>query len=271
MIKLDSKLESWFVAISEFVGRLVLQGYKQVYDTIDFGKYTIHQAYAGPRRTKLIFQQMEFVGNESLTIIMISGFFIGAVFSLQIGHIFAIFGAQGMMGAATAKALVRELSPLVVGFLLAGRGGAAITAEIATMKVNEQVDAMEAMAVDPVSYLVVPRVIAAVTMLPVLTGIFTFTGMLGSLAVGILIFNVDQGVFFDKLIKIVALKDIWSGLQKALVFGFVIALLACRYGLSASGGAKGVGLATTRSVVVQLLVLLGFDFVITYFQIAILK
>lgn len=212
---------------------------------------------------------MEFIGNQSLLIIMISGFFLGAVFSLQIGSIFTIFGAQGMLGAASGKALSRELSPLVTGFLIAGRGGAAITAEIGTMKVNEQVDAMEAMGVNPVSYLVVPRFVAGVLMVPMLVGIFNFTGQLGSFVVGIFQFDVDQGVFFRKLVDIVHMRDIWSGMQKAVVFGGVISLIACRYGLYASGGAKGVGVATTNSVVTTLLVILGIDFLITYLQIAI--
>lgn len=258
---------SLLVAVPTFIGRTIIKLIEQLGSFVLFLRYTLHQAFAGPFRTRLIFQHMEFIGNDSLTIIMISGFFIGAVFSLQIGSIFEIFGAQGMMGAATGKALARELSPLVAGFLIAGRGGAAITAEIATMRVSEQVDAMEAMAVDPVSYLVVPRVIAGTTMMPLLTGVFTFTGMIGSFVVGSMMFDVDHGVFFDKLIRMVTMQDIWSGLQKALAFGFIISLLACRYGLMASGGAKGVGRATTNSVVTMLLVLLGVDFMITYIQI----
>ena len=118
------------------------------------------------------------------------------------------------------------------------------------------------------SYLVAPRFIAAVTMTPVLVGIFNFTGMIGALGVGILIFDVDQGVFFEKLISVVGVDDIWNGMVKAAVFGGLIALLACRFGLSASGGAKGVGLATTNSVVTTLMVVLGVDFIITYLQIA---
>lgn len=260
-------VKTHFESLAIHVGRLVL-GYMQ-----DMGKFTLfvrdtaEQMVRGPMRRRNIFQQMEFVGNESLTIIMVSGFFIGAVFSLQIGTIFRIFGAEGMMGAATGKALSRELSPLLTGFLLAGRGGAAMTAEIATMKVNEQVDAMEAMAVDPVSYLVVPRLMACVLMTPLLVGIFNFTGQLGSLAVGVILFDVNQGTFFDKLVNIMKAEDIWSGMQKALVFGTVIGLVSCRFGLTASGGAKGVGKATTNSVVSTLLVLLALDFFITYLQV----
>ena len=141
-----------------------------------FIRATFLQLLTPPFRMKLIFQQMEFIGNQSLFIVLICGFFIGAALSLQIGTIFVIFGAEGMLGAANAKALSRELSPLITGFLLAGRAGASITAEIATMKVNEQIDAMEAMAVDPINYLVVPRLIAAVLMLPVLVSVFNLIG-----------------------------------------------------------------------------------------------
>ena len=176
-----------------------------------------------------------------------------------------------MMGAANGKALTRELSPLITAFLLAGRGGAAITAEISTMKVNEQIDAMEAMGVSPISYLVAPRFIAALLMMPLLVGVFNFTGEIGSLTVGVFLFDVDQGVFFAKLIDMVTGKDIWCGMEKAVVFGAIISLLSCRFGLLAKGGAKGVGLATTNAVVSMLLVILGVDFLITYIQIVVIK
>jgi len=159
------------------------------------------------------------------------------------------------------------LAPMLTGFLLAGRAGAAMTAEISTMKVNEQIDAMEAMGVEPVNYIVVPRLIAMVIMAPILSGIFVFIGVFGAYVVGVALFHVDVAAFFSKIIEIVSTGDIWSGMQKAVVFGALIALIACRYGLRASGGAKGVGRATTNSVVITLLVLLAFDFAITYLQV----
>lgn len=258
----------FLVHFNKFIGRKIITGLSDLGSFMVFLKETFSQTIRPPFRVRLIFQQMEFIGNQSVNIILVSGFFIGAVFSLQIGSIFGIFGAQGMMGAATGKALARELSPLMTAFLLAGRGGAAITAEIASMKVNEQIDAMEAMAVDPISYLVVPRLIAGVAILPILVGIFNLVGQIGSLIVGTYIFDVDQGVYFDKLVNVVGIEDIWSGMQKAIIFGAVISMIACRYGLKASGGAKGVGQATTNSVVVTLLTLLGLDYFITYIQIA---
>ncbi len=228
----------------------------------------IKQAFHRPFRVQLVFQQLEFIGNQSLNIILLTGFFTGAVFGLQIGGIFEIFQAEGLMGGATGKALCRELAPLMTGFLLAGRAGSAMTAEIATMRVNEQVDAMEAMAVDPVNYLVVPRMIASVAMLPFLCSVFIFIGVLGAFFSGIVIFDVDQGVFVEKIIWLVQPSDIWAGLEKTVVFAVIIASIACRYGLNASGGAKGVGVATTDSVVATLLTILASDFTITYFQTA---
>jgi len=220
-----------------------------------------------PFRRTLLFQQLEFIGNQSLGIILLTGFFTGAVFALQIGGIFQIFRAEGLMGAATGKALTRELAPLMTAFLLTGRAGSAMTAEISTMKVNEQVDAMEAMAVDPVSYLVVPRFLAALLITPFLCGVFIFIGVIGAYLVGVGIFNIDVGVFMEKIKWIVKPGDISSGLQKALIFAAIYSTMACRYGLRASGGAKGVGIATTDSVVRTLLVVLLFDVVITYLQI----
>jgi phospholipid/cholesterol/gamma-HCH transport system permease protein len=142
-----------------------------------------------------------------------------------------------------------------------------MTAEISTMKVNEQVDAMEAMAVDPISYLVVPRFIAALLIIPLLCAVFIFVGVLGAYIAGVVLFNIDQGLFVEKMTLIVAPKDIWRGLIKSFAFSGIMASIACKYGLNAKGGAKGVGIATTNSVVVTLLAILFVDVIITYFQI----
>lgn len=220
-----------------------------------------------PHRVGLLFTHMEFIGNQSLNIIIGAGVAVGAVFGLQIGAIFVVFRAESMMGAATGKALCQELAPLITAILITGRAGAAMTAEIATMKVNEQVDAMEAMATDPISYLVVPRVLASILIMPLLCSVFIFTGVLGSFLAGTLLFHVDEGLFVQKITTLVTSKDIWRGLSKAFVFAAIMAVICCRYGLRASGGAKGVGIATTNAVVVTLLAMLAVDVVLTYFQI----
>jgi phospholipid/cholesterol/gamma-HCH transport system permease protein len=217
-------------------------------------------------RVRLVFRQLEFVGNKSLNIIFLSSIFTGAVLGLQLGKIFGLFRAEGLMGAATGKALALELAPVMCGFIVTGRAGAAMAAEIATMRVNEQIDAMEAMGVDPVSYLIVPRIVASTLMMPVLSGVFLSLGVLGCYIVGQALFGVDNQVFLRQLQELVWVSDIRKGLFKATVFGFILSSIACYRGFNARGGAKGVGEATTQAVVTSLLSILIVDFFITYFQ-----
>lgn len=237
-----------------------------------FGRYAIFVSsvfrwmFRKPVRFKLIFKQLEFVGNKSLGIIFLSALFTGAVLGLQIGKIFGIFKAEGLMGATTGKALALELGPVMCGFIVTGRAGAAMAAEIGTMRVNEQLDAMEAMGVDPVSYLVVPRVVGSVIMLPVLAGIFLFLGVLGCYILGIALFHLDTKIFMENVRWLVWTSDIRKGLFKAAVFGFILSSIACYKGYYAKGGAKGVGEATTEAVVASLLTILIVDFFITYVQ-----
>ncbi len=215
----------------------------------------------------LIFRQLEFVGNKSSLIIFIASLFVGAVLGLQLGVIFKLFSAEGLMGAATGKSLAIELGPVMCGFIVTGRAGAAMAAEIATMRVNEQIDAMEAMGINPISYLVVPRVIASLLMMPLLSGIFLFVGVVGCYFVALTFYQVDTLTFMRQLKWIVEWQDVIKGLEKAAVFGFIFSSIACYKGFRAKGGAKGVGEATTIAVVNSLLSLLIADFIITLFQV----
>ena len=157
---ISQNLQSQFVELVEAFGNRLVTKIARVGGFLIFLKEIAHWTVKPPFRINLLIQQLEFIGNQSLNIIMISAVAVGAAFGLQIGGIFAVFGAESMLGAATAKALCQEMAPLVTLILVTGRAGSSMTAEISTMKVNEQVDAMEAMAVDPISYLVVPRVIS---------------------------------------------------------------------------------------------------------------
>lgn len=250
----------------EALGRWVMGSLSSMASFSIFCIEVIGHLIRGPIRMRLVWQACEFVGNRSLGIILLTGFFVGAVFGLQIGEIYQIFAAEGLMGASVAKALAREIAPMFTGFLLAGRAGSAMTAEVATMRVGEQIDAMEAMGVNPISYLVVPRFIALVLMLPLLSGIFVVVGTWGAYVIGAWRYGVDEGAFMSRLVFLVENEDIWSGIIKALIFGALMAIVSCRYGLSASGGAKGVGLATTNAVVMIFLGLLAIDVIITYFD-----
>lgn len=264
----NSVLSRFAVTQIAGVGQRITMFVRVIGGFMIFMRHVFQQTFSPPFRGRLILQQMDFIGNQSLNIVMMSAFFVGAVFGLQIGIVFKIFMAEGIMGAATGKALARELAPMMTGFLISGRAGSAITAELATMRVSEQIDAMEAMGVDPVSYLVVPRLLAGMVIVPVICGIFMFVGVFGAFVMGVFLFDVDQGVFFDKIVSIVRVKDVIDGLTKAFIFSFVIILIACQFGLKAGGGAKGVGSATTNSVVTTFLVLLAVDFFMTYLQIA---
>lgn len=259
-----SRIALWPI---EQLGALTLRSLRDALDFFAFVREIWYWATRRPFRLQLLWQQLDFIGNQSLNILIISAFSVGAVFGLLVGGVFQVFRAENLLGGVTAKALCMELAPLTTLILLAGRAGSSMCAEIAIMKVNEQVDALEAMAVDPVSYLVVPRVLAATFIMPLLTGIFIFVGIFGSYLVGMTIFHVDQGLFLEKITRIVEVKDLWRGLIKSVVFASIMATICCRYGLVAKGGAKGVGVSTTKAVVTTLLSVLAVDVVITYFQV----
>lgn len=250
-------------------GSVILTYVKSVGVVVLYLADVMRQSVQRPFRTKLILDQLYFIGNQSMVIILMTSFFTGAAFALSIGPFFQNFKAESVMGAATAISLARELAPMMTAFLMIGRAGSSMTAEISTMRVSEQIDAMEAMGVDPIGYLVVPRVLASMIMLPLLCGLFIFVGIIAAYTIGMTLFSVDKGIFFERITWLAEGSDIFLGLQKSLIFAFVIAAMSCRFGLNASGGAKGVGMATTNSVVTCLLGVLGCDYVITYIQLVV--
>lgn len=215
---------------------------------------------------KLLFQQIAFVGQRSVLIVLISGIMVGGIFGFQLAEIFKLFGAESMIGASTAFALTRELGPIFCAFLVTARAGSAMAAEIASMKVNEQIDAMRVMCVDPFAYLVVPRVIASFLVLPLLNVFFVIAGVFASYLVGILFYQVDIADFYSKIQWIVQPGDLSMGMQKAAIFGALLSLIGCFSGLRAQGGAKGVGQSTTTAVVTSYVLVLVSDFFISYLQ-----
>ena len=216
-----------------------------------------------PYRLRLFFRQMDYIGVGSIVIIAITGFFTGAVFTLQSNLAFRNFGAEGFTGATVALSLTRELSPVLTGLMVTGRSGSAMAAEIGTMRVTEQIDALEVMAVNPIQYLVTPRLLAAVLMMPALTMTYNVIGMLGAWLVGVGYLGIDDNVFWTRVWLYVDPDDIIVGLIKAACFGFIIAAVSCHRGFNASGGAEGVGRATTRAVVLSSVSILISDYFIT--------
>lgn len=209
---------------------------------------------------------MEFVGNRSLGIILLAGFMVGGIFGFQLGEIFRLFGAESLIGASTAFALSRELAPIVGSFLVTARAGSAMAAELGTMKVNEQIDAIKVMAVNPYAYLVAPRLLGAIIMMPILATIFVLSGVFAAFIIGVLFYGIDSADFFAKIRWMMETKDLWMGMQKSALFGFMFASIGCYQGFKTSGGAKGVGQATTVAVVTTYVTILVLDFFITYMQ-----
>jgi phospholipid/cholesterol/gamma-HCH transport system permease protein len=219
-----------------------------------------------PIKLMLLIVQMEFVGIRSFWIIVLAGCMIGGIFGFQLGEIFKVFGTTSMMGAAAAYVLSRELAPVTGAMLVAGRAGSAMAAEIAIMRVNEQIDAMRVMAVNPYGYLIAPRVLASMIMMPLLSSIFVVSGILMAFFVGVVFYDVDVGRFIERIAWVVDPSDVFQGIQKAIVFGFILSTVGCYKGFYARGGARGVGQATTASVVISFVLILIFDFIISYIQ-----
>ena len=202
----------------------------------------------------------EYIGFGSLPIVLLVGGFTGMVMSLQSVYAFRQFGLESFAGGTTGKALSIELGPVLTSLMLAGRAGAGIATELGTMRITEQIDALESMAVNPTQYLVLPRVIAAMIVTPMLTLLFFVVGMGGAWLVAIVLEGVDQGQWIANLRDIVQPTDVIQGLIKGVFFGFLVALVGCFQGYNASGGGRGVGMGTTRAVVISSVATLIADF-----------
>jgi len=216
-----------------------------------------------PLRLRLIFKQMEFVGVRSIFVVVLTGMFTGMVMALQGYHGFRMFSAEGMVGATVALGMTRELGPVLTSLMVTARAGSAMAAEIGTMKVTEQVDALYVMAANPIQYLIVPRVIAGVIMVPFLTIISDFVGIVGGYFVGVGLLNINSGIFMKNITKMVELSDIFNGLVKAACFGLILSLVGCYKGFRTTGGAEGVGRATTEAVVLASITILISDYFLT--------
>ncbi len=218
---------------------------------------------AGPFRWREIILSMEFVGVGSLPIVLITGVFTGMVFAIQTAVAFEIFNAKSLIGGSVAMSLVRELAPSLTALMVAGRVGSAMCTELGTMRVTEQIDAMVTMAVDPVHYLITPRLLACTLMLPLLTAGFNAVGIVGAYFVATGMLGVDDAMFFSRIYDWVDPVDIAMSLVKAFHFGIVIGAIACFNGFNATGGSRGVGLATTHTVVTSSISVLVVDYLIT--------
>jgi phospholipid/cholesterol/gamma-HCH transport system permease protein len=214
-------------------------------------------------RPQLIVLQIYNAGARSLIIIMLSGFFVGAVLALQGYTLLQRFGSSEALGTAAALGLLRELGPVVTALLFAGRAGTALTSEIGLMRTTDQLTAMEIMAVNPLRYVAAPRFLGGVIAMPLLAGVFNVIGLFGAQLIGVGQMGVDRGSFWSQMQDAVAFRDVWEGISKSLVFGVTCSLIAVHEGYNSEPTAAGVGLATTRTVVASSVLILLLDYILT--------
>src|SRR5450830_2037540 len=216
------------------------------------------------RRPRLVIEQLFFIGNRSLVITAVSGLFVGMVLGLQGYYTLTTYGAEQSLGLLVALSLTRELGPVVTALLFAGRAGTSLTAEIGLMKAGEQLSAMEMMAVNPVERVIAPRFWAGVIAMPVLAAIFSAVGVIGGYIVGVKLIGVDEGAFWSQMQGGVDVwNDIANGVLKSVVFGIAVTFVALFQGYEAKPTPEGVARATTRTVVIASLLVLGLDFLLT--------
>ena len=208
-------------------------------------------------------RQMVRVGVDSIPVVALTALFTGMVLALQTFNGFARFNATSLVGSVVALSLVRELAPVLTALMIAGRVGSSMAAELGSMRVTEQIDAVEAMATEPVHYLVVPRVAATTLMLPPLVAIANIVGILGGYAVAVVLLGANPFVYWERSFQYIDWTDVNSGLIKAAVFGMILGGFGCSKGYYTTGGAEGVGRATTAAVVVASLAILFSDFFLT--------
>jgi phospholipid/cholesterol/gamma-HCH transport system permease protein len=219
--------------------------------------------FTRPFYTHDLVEQLDAIGVGSLTVVMLTGFFTGAVLALQTGFTLDQFGARPFVGRLVSASMVKELGPVLTSLMIAGRVGSGVAAELGSMAVTEQLNALRALGTDPVRKLVVPRVLAGVLMVPVLTVISDLVGVVGGWLIAVSQLGVAPGVYWTSLFDGLVIQDVWMGLIKPFFLGFVIVSIGCHVGLRISGGTQGVGRGTTRAVVAGSIAVLVVDFFVT--------
>ena len=212
-----------------------------------------------PMRRRQIFEQMARIGVDSLPIVFLISMFTGMVLALQSAYQMQRFSAEMYIASLVAFSMTRELGPVLTALIVAGRVGASITAELGTMKVTEQIDALETLATNPIKYLVVPRFLALIVMLPFLTIYSDIVGILGGYIVGVYKLGISNSMYLKNTWQPLKYKDIFTGLIKSFFFGVIVCIVACYEGMKTEGGAEGVGRSTTSSVVVSFILIIASD------------
>jgi phospholipid/cholesterol/gamma-HCH transport system permease protein len=244
----------------ELLGRKTTQFVMEMGRVLIFLSHTLRWTVSRPFYLKNLLKQMEQIGVNSVPVVLTTALSTGMVLALQSYTGFKRFGAESLIGAVVSLSMTRELGPVLTGLMVAGRAGAAMAAELGTMKVTEQIDALETLATNPMKYLVVPRFVASTVMMFFLTVLGMMIGVAGGYFVGVKVLGTNPVTYINQSIDNTEVTDIWYGLIKALVFGAVVGLIGCYKGFHTEGGAEGVGKATTGAVVVSCMLILILDY-----------
>jgi phospholipid/cholesterol/gamma-HCH transport system permease protein len=245
-------LGGFFISILEHLGGVGILIYR-----------TVQYSFTRSLNLRLILEQMDEIGFKSIPIVILSAVSIGMVMVLQLAYGFKRFGAKGLVGQVVSLAIVRELGPVITSLLVGGRVGSGITAEIGSMKVTEQIDAIRTLGADPIKKLVVPRFIAAIISFPFLSAIADFAGIFGGMVMSNIELNISPRLFVQTVMQQVDISDFLSGIVKTVFFGLIVAIIGCYIGMNAEGGTQGVGRATTLTVVISLVLIIIGDFFLT--------
>jgi len=241
------------------LGRKVLEFFYFVGGLTTLAAQTVYLTFKPPYKYDHIIEQSKKAGYDSFPIVSLLALFIGFIFALQTAYFMQRIGSEMYIASLVALSIVRELGPVITALVVAGRVGASHTAELGSMQVTEQIDALETMATNPIKYLVVPRFVALSVMLPILTLYANLIGILGSYLICVLKLGITSSMYMNITFNALFYKDLFTGLFKAWIFGMVIALVSCYEGFNVEGGAVGVGRATTRSVVITFILIIAAD------------
>jgi phospholipid/cholesterol/gamma-HCH transport system permease protein len=220
-------------------------------------------ALTPPLKVSQFLKQIRFIGFQSMLVIFLTGAFAGMVLGLQGYYTLNRFGSSALLGPMVALSLIKELGPVFAALMVTGRAGSAMTAEIGIMRITEQVDALKLMGLNPFRYLVVPKLLAGIISLPLLTAIFDVVGIFGGYLVGVKLLGVSKGIYFGEMANYVDMKDILEGIYKSLTFGVLITWICCYKGYYTGFGAEGVSRATTQAVVLSSVLILVWDYCMT--------
>ena len=249
------------------IGRAVINGVNNLGAATIFLFLSLRKIFHSKQLSKII-QQLYYIGARSTTIIMLVSLFTGMVIGLQSYHALVKFGAQGAVGTLVALSLIREMGPVLAAIMITARAGSAITAEIGIQRISEQIDALHTMRIDPLKYLISPKIAAAIISFPILTTVFDLIGIIGGYVSAVVLLGLNSGTYFHSIQANVEMKDISDGLIKAVVFALIVSTVCCYQGYFAhmrtdSRGAKAVGLSTTSAVVISCVLILVSDYIVT--------